>query len=91
MHRSNSNANPSIIKKSFETLNDVSEYLQNVWYGDQFEFLYWDTDDMGCKPTKDDFTVENLTAKMANRYTVELYAPYSKYYGLIIDQVILTK
>jgi hypothetical protein len=89
VHRAHSSGNQSIATKSFDTLDNVSKFLQDVWYDEQFED--WDEEDMGSKPTKDNFEVKKLELVLGRRNSVTLYNPYSKCYCLVLDEVILGK
>lgn len=91
VHRAHSSGDQSISTESFDTLDNVSKFLQDEWYDNHFEMIIWDEDDMGCKqPTKEDFTAKELESKLGKRRQVELYGPYSQYCALVPDQVILT-
>jgi hypothetical protein len=90
VHRAHSSGYQSIWTNIFNDLNEVSKYLQDTWYEEQFE-MGWDEEDMGCKqPTQDDFSVTTLEAKLGKRKQVELYGPYSQFCALVPDEVILS-
>lgn len=89
VHRAHSSGNQNIVAKSFDTLDNASNFLQDVWYDDQFED--WDEEDMGSKPTKDNFGIKELELVLGKRKSVTLYDPYSKYCSLVPDEVILSK
>jgi hypothetical protein len=77
--------------KIFDSINEVSKYLQGTWYDEQFESEDWDDEDMGCKqPTRDEFSVTCLETKLGRRKQVELYGPYSQFCALVPDEVILS-
>ena len=79
------------LTRTFNTINEVSKYLQETWYEQQFESEHWDSDDKGCEqPTRNDFSVTSLETRLGNTTQVELYGPYSQFLAVVPDQVILS-
>jgi hypothetical protein len=90
VHRAHSSGYQSIWTNTYNDLNELSSYLQDTWYEEQFE-MGWDDEDMGGKqPTKDEFSVASLEAKLGKKKQVELYGAHSEFCGFVPDQLILS-
>lgn len=81
-------------KKSFATLEEAATYLHDEWYDEycqDWEFpLEWDEEDRGRKfPSKDQFTLETIKAKMLNKRRLVLIDGYSQYAALVPNEVML--
>jgi len=90
IHRAHSSGFETVTSKAFDTVENVSKFLQDEWYDEHFED--WDEEDMISKqPTKDDFSVKELECKLEKKQRVILFAPYSKFCCLIPDEVTLSR
>lgn len=90
VHRAHSSGYQSMWTKGFDTIDNVSKYIQDEWYNDIFDD--WNEDDMNCKqPTKDEFTAKELERKLGKRNQIELFGAYSDYCCLVPDELILSK
>jgi len=85
IHRAHSSGNQNIRTKKFDRLENVSKFLQDDWYDDQF--IDWD----GCEmPTKDEFSLEKIEAKLGTKLQVQLFGPYTQVCCLVPDEIILS-
>jgi len=75
--------------KLFQTLEEASEYIRTEWYDSLCEIndypSYWDEDDLGPMPSRDEFTVEALKK---NKYKV-IFAPYDKHHAIVQNELRL--
>ena len=92
--RAHSSGYENSSKKIFDTIEEVANYVHNVWYdGFCSDYEYpaeWDENDMGMPfPTKDEFTVEAIKNKFNKRRSLVLFGPYSQYHCLILNELLL--
>ena len=84
----------SIFTKSFNTLKELADYIQDEWYDafcEDFDFPQeWDEEDRGCAfPKKEEFTYEALQDKCKNKRRVVLLDAWSTIACLRPNEVIL--
>jgi len=83
-------------KKCFISLEDVSNYLCNVWYEEfceTFDFPEeWDEENMGCAfPSAIDFKIDFIRNKVQNKQRVVLFKWYNKSKCAAPYEIILEK
>ena len=84
----------STYKKSFVTLEEAVTYIRDDWYDEycsDFDFpAEWDEEDRGCPfPTKDQFTLDIIKAKMQSKRRFVLLDAWSQYACLVPNEVVL--
>jgi hypothetical protein len=82
--------------KSFETLEEVAKYIQDIWYDEfcqDYEFPGdWDEEDMGCAfPKKTEMTFDIIKAKMEKTCNLALLDAYSQYAALVPYEVTILR
>jgi len=78
--------------KTFDTIEQASEYIRTEWYDSLCEDNdypdLWDEESLGGPmPSRDDFTVEKIKNK---KYGV-LFAPYDKNNAIVQNELHLVK
>lgn len=93
--RAHSSGYENYFKKAFNTLEEATSYIHDIWY-DRFceEFWFpeeWDEDDMGAPfPKKELFAPEVIISKMKGRRIV-LFDYYSQFCCLVPNELVLEK
>jgi hypothetical protein len=96
--RAFSSGNESSYKKIFNTLEEATTYIHDVWYDEfctDFDFpSEWDEEDMGAPfPKKEEFTFKAIKDKMENskynKRSINLFRYYSQHHALIPNELIL--
>jgi hypothetical protein len=81
--------------KAFDTLELAAAYIQGEWYDGFCELNNypddWDEEDFDCAmPKREDFSLEAINKARSKKYWIgNLFAPYSKYHGLVPDELRL--
>jgi hypothetical protein len=85
----------STYNKTFETLEQVAEYIQGTWYTTFCEInsypSEWDDADFGrLMPTREEFSLETIKKISSKKIWLGiLFGPYSTYCGLVPNELRL--